>query len=173
MVHHYENACFYWSSINKLFSVLPVVLCIYSNTHFWVFAYGGNHSFRSSHPNVFCKKGVLRSLTKFTGKHLHQSLFFNKVAGRNFIKKETLVQVFSCEFCETSKNTFLDRTLLVAASDWFLSVSIWGHYDPYTKVVELLSFRGVLYPCWKNLTSIWIAMLIQMMNYCFTRINLY
>ena len=34
----------------------------------------------------------------------------------NFIKKETLVQVFSCEFCEISKNTFLYRTLLVATS---------------------------------------------------------
>ena len=34
----------------------------------------------------------------------------------NFIKKETLAQVFSCEFCENSKNTFLHRTPLVAAS---------------------------------------------------------
>ena len=33
------------------------------------------------------------------------SLFFNKVAGTLFIKKETLAQVFSCEFCEISKNT--------------------------------------------------------------------
>ena len=35
----------------------------------------------------------------------------------NFVKKETLGQVFSCEFCEISKNTFFHRTLLVAASD--------------------------------------------------------
>ena len=27
-----------------------------------------------------------------------------------FIKKETLAQVFSCEFCEISKNTFLQST---------------------------------------------------------------
>ena len=32
-------------------------------------------------PEVFCEKGVLRNFTKFTGKHLCQSLFFNKVAG--------------------------------------------------------------------------------------------
>ena len=32
-------------------------------------------------PAVFCKKGVLRNFTKFTGKRLWQSLFFNKVAG--------------------------------------------------------------------------------------------
>ena len=30
--------------------------------------------------------------------------------GCNFIKKETLAKVFSCEFCEISKNTFLRNT---------------------------------------------------------------
>ena len=51
----------------------------------------------------------LTNFTKFTGKHLRQSLFF--------IKVETLAQVFSCEFCEISKNNFLHRTPLVAASE--------------------------------------------------------
>ena len=47
---------------------------------------------RSSRPEVFCKTGVLGNFAKFTGKHLCQNLFFNKVAGAacNFIKKETL-----------------------------------------------------------------------------------
>ena len=72
------------------------------------------HRGRSSRPEVFCKTGVLRHFTKFTGKHLCQSLFFSC----NFIKKETLPQVLSCEFCEISKNTFLNRTpLLVASSE--------------------------------------------------------
>ena len=35
----------------------------------------------SSRQEVFCEKGVLRNFTKFAGKHLCQSLFFNKVAG--------------------------------------------------------------------------------------------
>ena len=35
---------------------------------------------RSSRPEEFCKKGVLRNFAKFTGKHLCQGLFFNKVA---------------------------------------------------------------------------------------------
>ena len=73
--------------------------------------------YRSSRPEVSCKKGILRNLTKFTGKHLCQSLFFNKVAGLNFIKKETLAQVFSSQFRKISKNTFYYRTPLVAASD--------------------------------------------------------
>ena len=33
--------------------------------------------FRSSRPEVFCKKGVLRNFVKFTGKHLCQRLVFN------------------------------------------------------------------------------------------------
>ena len=36
--------------------------------------------YRSGRPEVFCKKVVLKNLEKFTGKHLCQSLFFNKVA---------------------------------------------------------------------------------------------
>ena len=40
-----------------------------------------------------------------------------------FVKKETLAQVFSCELCEFSKNTFSYRTVLLTASDfpsrWF------------------------------------------------------
>ena len=35
------------------------------------------------------KKGVLRNFTKFTEKHLCQSLFFNKVAAATLLKKNT------------------------------------------------------------------------------------
>ena len=73
--------------------------------------------FRSSRPEVLYKKGVLRNFAKFTGKHLCQSLFFN----RNFIKKETLAQVFYCEFCEISKNTFSYGTPPVAASRYWIT----------------------------------------------------
>ena len=55
---------------------------------------------------------------KFTGKQLCQSLFLIKLQASacNFIKKETLEQVFSCEFYEISKNTFSYWTPPVAAS---------------------------------------------------------
>ena len=39
------------------------------------------NDYRSSRQEVFCKKGVLKNFAKFTGKHLCQSLFLNKVAG--------------------------------------------------------------------------------------------
>ena len=35
----------------------------------------------------------------------------------NFIKKEALAQVFSCEFCKIFKNTFFTEQLRVTASD--------------------------------------------------------
>ena len=35
----------------------------------------------SSHRRWSVRKGVLRNFAKFTGKHLCQGLFFNKVAG--------------------------------------------------------------------------------------------
>ena len=53
-------------------------------------------------------RGVLKNFAKFTGKHLCQSLFFNKVAGLRpaTLLEKRLAQVFSCEFCEISKNGF-------------------------------------------------------------------
>ena len=66
-------------------------------------------------PRDVLKKGVLRNLTKFTGKYLCQSLLFNKVAG--FIKKGSLAQGFSSEFCEISRNTFSYRTPQVTSSE--------------------------------------------------------
>ena len=38
----------------------------------------------------------------------------------NFIKKETLAQVFSCEFCEIYKSNFSTEQLRVTASDKYL-----------------------------------------------------
>ena len=56
------------------------------------------NTFQKQPPDVFCKKGVLRNLAKFKGKHLCQRLFFYKVAG---LRPETLLKkdsgkVFSC-----------------------------------------------------------------------------
>ena len=74
--------------------------------------------YRSSRPDVFCKKVVLRNFAKFTGKHVYQSLFLIKLPEAcNFIKKETMAQMFSCEFCEISRNTFSYRAPPVAASE--------------------------------------------------------
>ena len=60
--------------------------------------------FRRSHRRCSVRRDVLRNFAKFTGKYLCQSL--SQVEGCNFIKKETLAQVLSCEFCKISTNTF-------------------------------------------------------------------
>ena len=35
----------------------------------------------------------------------------------NFVKKETLAQMFSCEFCEISKHTYFNEHLWATASE--------------------------------------------------------
>ena len=51
--------------------------------------------YTSSRPEMFCKKGVLRNFAKFTGKHLCQRLFFNKVADHaTFLKKRPWLRCF-------------------------------------------------------------------------------
>ena len=64
--------------------------------------------FKSSCVEVSYNKGILRNLVKFTGKHLCQRLFFNKVASLRYatLSEKVLAQVFFCEFCEISKNIF-------------------------------------------------------------------
>ena len=86
---------------------------------------------RSSRPEVFCKKCVLRNFAKFTKKKtICARVFFSiklQAKANNFIKKETLTQMFSCEFCKIFKNIFSDRTPPVVASErnWFYQSSFW------------------------------------------------
>ena len=83
---------------------------------------------------MFCKKVVLKIFSRLIGKHLCQSLFFNRVAGLrrhlcitvapacNFIKKETLAQVFS----------YFYRTPPLATS-----IFIWVSLNNYTNEITL------------------------------------
>ena len=72
-----------------------------------------------SRPEVFFKKVLLKISQSSQENTCVRDSFLAKLetSACNFIKKETLAQVFSCEFCKISKNTFFYRTLLVAASD--------------------------------------------------------
>ena len=90
----------YWISIflNLIF------ICIYK----WF-----SNDLRISCPEMLCKKGVLRNFAKRTGKYLCQSLFF---LIKLQAEAQPEAQVFSCKFCEISKNTFSYKTPPVAAS---------------------------------------------------------
>ena len=67
---------------------------------------------------MFSEKGALKNFAKFIGKACATQSFFNKGAGLRpeTLLKKTLAHVFSCEFCEISKNIFLYRTPPVTAS---------------------------------------------------------
>ena len=64
------------------------------------------------------KKVPLEILQNLQKKTYARVFFLTKKRSQacNFIRKETLAQVFSCEFYEISRNTFVYRTPLVAAS---------------------------------------------------------
>ena len=64
--------------------------------------------------------GVLRKSCSWKFPKIHRKtpvprLFFNKTLLKNFIKKESLAQLFSSEFCEIPKNTFLTEHIRTAS----------------------------------------------------------
>ena len=74
---------------------------------------------RSSRPELFYKKGVLRNFAKLIENARARVSFLIKLQAEacNFIKKDTLALVFSCEFRKISKNTFSYRTSPFSASE--------------------------------------------------------
>ena len=63
---------------------------------------------------MFCEKGVLRNFIKFTGKHLCQSLFFNKVAGLRWatlLKNKLWHRCFPVNFAKFLRTPFLTEHL--------------------------------------------------------------
>ena len=56
-----------------------------------------------------------------------------------FIKKETLAQVFSCEFCEISKSTFFTEHIWATASEYYqLTVSFHQKSDVKKKLFHMV-----------------------------------
>ena len=76
-------------------------------------------TFRSSRPEVFCKKGVHRNFAKFQRKHLCQSLFFNKVAGSG-LRPAALLKKRLCHWCFPVTFTKFLRAPFYIAHLWWL-----------------------------------------------------
>ena len=66
------------------------------------------HKVQKQPPEVSCKKRCSKRFCKIHRKTPQAC---------NVIKKETLAQVLSCEFCEISKNTFFAEDVLATASE--------------------------------------------------------
>ena len=69
----------------------------------------------SSEPEVFCKKGVLKTFAKFTGKHLCQSLFLN-TGPATLLKRRLWHSCFPVKFAELLRKCLFMEHLRVAAS---------------------------------------------------------
>ena len=106
--------------------------------------------YRSSHPEVFCKKGVLRNFEKFTGKHLCQRLFFDKAGGLKLskicyqrkMKSTFLVDGFKAELSPSKNICFIcfDESLLKVDVRCFLFHLLYHFYFILVlKIFTLLS----------------------------------
>ena len=94
--------------------------------------------FRSSRPEVFCKKGGLRNFEKFTEKHLWKSFFFNKVAGlrpATLLKRRPWRRCFPVKFVKFLRPPYLREHL-----QWLL-LHIWT--CPMKKYLILFHFHGL------------------------------
>ena len=68
---------------------------------------------RSNHQKCSIKKGVIRNFVKLTGKHMCQSIFFNKVAGLRYatlLKKRLWHMCFLVNFARFLRTAFLQNT---------------------------------------------------------------
>ena len=79
--------CKYMRINDYSFKYVYVVCCLKIRFYYLIFSAMSNlnsadsttSNYRSNRTEAFCKKGVFKNLTTFTGKHLCQSFFLNKV----------------------------------------------------------------------------------------------
>ena len=85
------------------------------------------HKYRRSHQRCSVRKGVLRNFKKFTGKHLCQNLFSNKVAARpaTSLKKRLWHRCFPVNFAKFLRTPFFIENLWWLLLQIFLSSVYW------------------------------------------------
>ena len=101
---------------------------------------------RSSCPEVFRKEDVPRNFSKFTGKHLWQTLFFNKVAGLRpvtLLKKRLWHRRFPVDFAK-----FL-RTPSLTKHFWWLLLGVF--------LWKLIHRQGHILAKWYNFFNVFIS----------------
>ena len=89
--------------LRELSVIKSFQLRINFESHRWIF----------SHRRYSVRKGVLRKFAKFTGKHLCQSFFFNKLAGlrpSTLLKKRPRHRCFPVNFAKVLRTFFLKNT---------------------------------------------------------------
>ena len=101
------------------------------------------NDYRSSRPEVFCKKGILKNFAKFTGKQLCQSSF--RLRHVTLFKKRHWHRCFRENSAKFFKNIFFHRTSTVSLVKYFSlnilqSKAFLKNYATYKKKTVIESF---------------------------------
>ena len=122
--------CQFWNNLGGVF------IQIFSSDAFLI-------HYRSSHRRCSVKKGVIKNFTKFTGKHLCQSLFFN--IGVSFLNRRLWHRYFPVDFVKFLRAPFSQNT------SGQLLLSLRSSWDKFacTFLFQLLPYRvGKLFRCY-------------------------
>ena len=99
---------------------------------------------RSSHKRCSVRKGVLGKFAKFTGKHLCQVLFYNKIAGpksATLFKKRLWHRCFSMNFAKFLRTPFHRAPL----NDCFLTIQHFLAENPSKVLNGQQQHKGVTF----------------------------
>ena len=108
---------------------------------------------RSNHQRCSIKKSVLKNFVKLTGKHLCQSLLFNKVAGwrpATLLKKRLWNRCFPVKFSKFLRTPFLQnnsRRLLLLLTNNFLSYERLQYFILILLIIFICSVTKVIIIC--------------------------
>ena len=128
--------------------------CLFSSSWRYIESVRTKQYSRSSHRRYSMKKSVLRNFSKCTGKHLWQSLFFNKVAHlrpATLLKKRLWHRCFPVKFAKLLRTPFLQSTsgwLLLVFSMRSFVTTFWlpssrcSEYSSLSSVSVITSFSG-------------------------------
>ena len=109
-------------------------------------------------PEVLYKKGVLKNFANLTGKHLRESLFFNKVPGlrtKTLLEKRLWHRCFPVKFARFFKNTFFTEHLRASAFDAFL-------FDTHSEIILFFSGIKIVYKV-RNAKMLWNIYIIHLL----------
>ena len=106
--------------------------------------------FRSTRPEMFCEKSVIKNFTKFTRKHLCQSHFFNKVAGPGLffnkvagLRPVTLLKNRFWYSCFPMNFVKFLRTPFFTAHLWWLLLCLFK--SRFASAFEVFNFFNLLF----------------------------
>ena len=132
-----------FQKILKSYKMLPVFRTVISRKLSCLFSFSNSVLYcQKQTTEVFCYKRLLLEISKNSqGNICARDSFLIKLQG-NFIKKESLAQLFSCEFCKISKSTFSYRT---PPGDWSCLVFMVIDCSGYLKTVLVVLFFQILH----------------------------